>query len=92
MSDSLQIPDSLQLHIKATEGLGTRPAWIRLFQWALDTYPFIEVKERIHNAMQSAGLILRYRAFIRDYQLQILKPEGDTVSTSCFPFLCTRRS
>ena len=89
MLNSLGIPEPFQLYIKQTYGNGTRAAWIRMFEWALDTYPFLEVKERLHDAMQSAGLILRYRTFIRDYHLFVLRPEGDGSSTStCCPFLC----
>ena len=91
MLDSIQIPESLQVHIDVTYGTGTKAAWIKIFQWALDTYPFIEVKERIHDAMQRSGMILRYRTFIRNYELDILKPEPETVATTCFPFFCARR-
>ena len=91
MLDSIQIPESLQVHIDVTYGTGTKAAWIKIFQWAFDTYPFIEVKERIYDAMQRSGMILRYRTFIRDYELDILKPEPETVATTCFPFFCARR-
>ena len=38
--NTLQIPETLEAHIKAQHGEGTRAAWIKTFQWALDTYPF----------------------------------------------------
>ena len=84
--NTLQIPETLEAHIKAQHGEGTRAAWIKTFQWALDTYPFLEVKERLHDAMVRAGMVLRYRTFIRDYNLNILRPETETRPTSCFTF------
>ena len=33
---------------------GTRAAWIKIFQWSIETYIFVEVKERIHDVMQRA--------------------------------------
>ena len=90
--NTLQIPSSLEVHIKAQHGEGTRAAWIKTFQWALDTYPFHKVKERIHDAMVRSGMVLRYRTFIRDYNLNILRPESEARPTSCFSFLsCHRR-
>ena len=47
--NTFQIPETLEAHIKAQHGEGTRAAWIKTFQWALDTYPFLEVKERLHD-------------------------------------------
>ena len=96
MVSELEIPQSLQLHIRITHAEGTRAAWLKIFQWALDTYPFLEMKQRIHDALTRAGMILRYRVFIRDYQLDILRPElpGKTPPQnpfSCFSFLCTRK-
>ena len=85
--NTLQIPETLETHIKAQHGQGTRAAWIKTFQWALDTYPFLEVKERLHDAMVRAGMVLRYRTFIRDYNLNILRPETEATPTSCFSFL-----
>ena len=85
--NTLQIPETLETHIKAQHGEGTRAAWIKTFQWALDTYPFLEVKERLHGAMVRAGMVLRYRTFIRDYNLNILRPESEARSTSCFSSL-----
>ena len=90
--NTLQIPSSLEIHIKAQHGEGTRAAWIKTFQWALDTYPFHEVKERLHDAMVRSGMVLRYRTFIRNYNLNILRPESEARPTSCFSFLsCHRR-
>ena len=91
MVNSLQIPEALQLHINVTHGNGTRAAWIKIFQWCIDTYQFLEVKQRIHDAMTSAGMILRYRTFIRDYHLEILRPEPQNRTSTCFPFLCGRK-
>ena len=85
--NTLQIPETLQIHIKAKHGQGTRAAWIKTFQWALDTYSFQEVKERLHDALVSAGMVLTYRTFIRDYNLHILRPETEARPTSCFSFL-----
>ena len=84
--NTLQIPETLETHIKAQHGEGTRAAWIKTFQWALDTYPFLEVKERLHDTMVRAGMVLRYRTFIRDYNLNILRPETEARPTSCFSF------
>ena len=82
--NTFQIPETLEAHIKAQHGEGTRAAWIKTFQWALDTYPFLEVKERL--VMVRAGMVLRYRTFIRDYNLNILS-ETEARPTSCFSFL-----
>ena len=93
MMTIFQVPKSLQLHINVTHGTGTRPAWIKMFQWALDTYPFQQVREHIHDAMIRGGLILRYRTFIRDYHLEVLRPEHTpTPPAVCFPFFCTGKS
>ena len=90
MMTTFQVPESLQLHINVTHGTGTRPAWIKMFQWALDTYPFQQVREHIHDAMTRGGLILRYRTFIRDYHLEVLRPEHTPRPPAvCFPFFCT---
>ena len=90
MMNTFQVPESLQLHINVTHGTGTRPAWIKMFQWAIDTYPFPQVREKIHDAMTRGGLILRYRTFIRDYHLEVLRPEyTPRPPTVCFPFFCT---
>ena len=85
--NTLQIPETLETHVKAQYGQGTRNAWLKTFQWALDTYPFQEVKERLHDAMVRAEMVLRYRTFIRNYNLDILRPESEARSTSCFSFL-----
>ena len=85
--NTFQIPETLEVHIKAQHGEGTRAAWIKTFQWALDTYPFLEVKERLHDVMVRAGMVLRYRTFIRDYNLNVLRPETEARPTSCFSFL-----
>ena len=85
--NTLQIPTALETHIKAEHGEGTRATRIKQFQWALDTYPFHEVKERLYDAMVRSGMVLRYRTFIRDYNLNILRPESETRPTSCFSFL-----
>ena len=85
--NTLQIPETLETHIKVTHGEGTRAAWIKSFQWALDTYPFLEVKERLHDVMVRAGMVLRYRTFIYNYNLNILRPESETRPTPCFSFL-----
>ena len=91
MSDRLEVPDSFRTHLQQHYGYGTRTAWIRLFEWALDAHPFLEAKFRMHETMHSAGLILRYRTFIRDYQVFNLKPEGDTPPPACcFPFFCKK--
>ena len=40
--------------------------------------------------MTRAGLILRYRTFIRDYHLEVLRPEqAPRAPRVCFPFFCT---
>lgn len=91
MLNALQIPQSLQLHIKVTHAEGTRAAWLKIFQWAIDTYTFEDVKQKIHDGMQRAGMTLRYRTFIRDYNLYILRPKPASRSPSCFSFLCMRR-
>ena len=85
--NTLQIPTTLETHNKAQHGEGTRAAWIKTFQWALDTYPLHEVKERLHDAMVRSGMVLRYRTFICDYNLNILRPESEARPTSCFSFL-----
>ena len=98
MMNALEIPVSLRIHIKVTNGENSRPAWVKIFQWAIDTYPFKEVKERMHDAMTTAGAILQYRTFIRDYGVDILRPEIELELQSqfesqrnCFSFLCTRK-
>ena len=91
MVNTFELPESLQLHIRVTHGEGTRPGWIRMFQWAIDTYPFHQVKELMHDAITRAGLILRYRTFIRDYHLEVLRPESTHRDSSCFPFLCGKK-
>ena len=85
--NTFQIPETLKTHIKITCGEGTRAAWIKTFPWALDTYRFLEVKERLHDVMVRAGMVLRYRTFICDYNLNILRPKAETRPTSCFSFL-----
>ena len=91
MSESLNTPQDFRTHLQQTYGYGSRAAWIRMFEWALDTHSILEMKERMHQAMSSAGYILRYRTFIRDYQVFILKPEDEDIPpTSCFSFLCTK--
>ena len=85
--NTLEIPETLELHIRTKHGQGTRAAWINTFQWALDTYPFPELKERLHDALVRAGMVLRYRTFICDYNLNILRPETEARPTSCFSFL-----
>lgn len=91
MQNVLEIPDTLRLHIRLTNGENTRAAWLKIFQWSLDTYPFQQVKERMHDAMQRAGMILRYRVFIRDYNLYILRPESQQNTPKCFPFFCFKK-
>ena len=98
MMNALEIPDSLQLHIKVTNGENTRPAWIKIFQWSIDTYSFQGVKERMHDAMQNAGAIIHYRSFIREYGIEILRPEPELEpqaesenKRNCFSFFCSRK-
>ena len=84
--NTFQIPETLQTHIRVHHGAATRAAWIKTFQWALDTYPFEDIKERMHDAMVRGGMVLRYRTFIRDYNLAILQPESEARPSSCFSF------
>ena len=85
--NTLQVPETLETHIGAQHGEGTRAAWMGTFQWALGACPFLEVKEGLHDVMVRAGMVLRYRTFIRDYNLNILRPETEARPTSCFSFL-----
>ena len=93
MTTALSIPQALQVHIKVHHGIGTIAVWIKIFQWGLDSYPTYEFTSHIHDTMHRAGMVLRYRTFICDYHLLVLRPEShfEPQRRMCFPFnWCSR--
>ena len=44
--NTFQIPETLEAHIKAQHGQGTRAAWIKTFQWGTRYLPFLRSKRK----------------------------------------------
>ena len=96
----LEIPPEEVINISVNQGPLTRSAWIRVFQSAITRYSYIELTQRLSDAIQAANQMIIYRSFLKDHQLFILSPEQpsnivtEQRTSSCSSlfrrFLCSR--
>ena len=91
MIDTFSVPNDFRSHLQQTYGYGSREAWIKLFEWAVNKHSMEEMKYRMHQAICRSGQVLTYRTFIRDYRVFLLKPEFEDIQpTTCWSFLCSK--